>query len=391
MDKQLSSFGWNYLRIDATECAEAAGFKNGRIRANWLSHEQMIEKSLHYTEPALILEDDVVIENVKKVEQYVDQVQILDWDVLYFYGAQSLKRISGIVDVHGYVMNKKSIPSILECIRNQRRKIESGQLSNIDTFIDQYFAKDLQRRFKFWGTETLIRQDRRRFGSDTGWINSAQERELRKEPRLLFGCTVYREGPKLLGAFLASVRAQYGDQPIFVISDGIQNLDYPKVCAEHGAEYILGERLKVLDSGGAWWHRLFRKAASYPFDYFFKIDPDTRIHRRFKFFPEWELFGSKDSVNIQGGIQGFRRSAVDKIIRSRLLDSPALKNPETWARNDVTKAYVRKTGQISTDFVLMYIIHQLGMTWGDWKEVDSQWHLDRPFRNDVAATHPHKR
>lgn len=391
MDMQLSLLGWNYHRIDATECTEPAGFKNGRVRANWLSHELMIEKSLQYSEPILILEDDVVIVDSKKVIEYVDTMRSVEWDALYFHGAQSLRRITGVLDVHAYILNKNSILGMLECIRERRRKIEIMRPCNTDTFIDQYFAKTLQRQFKFWGTESLIRQDRGRFGSDTGWMNSSPNRTYNMDPRLLFGCVVYREGPKLLGAFLASVRAHYPDQPIFVISDGMQNPDYPRVCAEYGAEYVLGERLKILDKGGAWWYRHFKKAASYPFDFFFKIDPDTRIHRKFRSIPEWELFGSKASTNIQGGIQGFRRSAVDKIIRSRLLDSPALKNPETWTKHDVTREYVRATGQISTDFVLMHVIHQLKMTWGNWEEVDSLWHPDRPFRTDVAATHPHKR
>jgi hypothetical protein len=211
------------------------------------------------------------------------------------------------------------------------------------------------------------------------------------EDRLVFGCTIYREGPRQLTALLASIREHYPSQHIFVISDGIQNAKYPKICTLFGAEYIQGERLKVLDKGGGWWNRHFKKAAAFQFDYFFKIDPDTRIHRKFNFFPSYDFFGCKEWTNIQGGIQGFRRSAVDKILGSGLLDSALLQNPETWATTAVAQAYVRESGQISTDYMMMYIIHRLKISWGNWEEVDSQWHPVRPFRKDAAATHPHKR
>lgn len=211
--------------------------------------------------------------------------------------------------------------------------------------------------------------------------------------RLVFGCTIYNEGGEQLRWFLGNLRRAYPSMPVFVISDGHDDPSYSHVCNDFGADYIAGNCLKRLSCGALWWDRFFRHIQAYPFEFAFKVDPDTKIIRPFRRFPPFDIFGTKEGRNIQGGIQGFSRSAVNKIIERDLCRSSRYQDVVRWTRADATqkvREYIDATGRTSTDFLLMDIARRLGLACGNWLEVDSQWKRNRPFRSDVAATHPHK-
>jgi hypothetical protein len=208
--------------------------------------------------------------------------------------------------------------------------------------------------------------------------------------RLAFGVTVYREPPTQLDDCLARVRAVYERESVFVISDGNDDRGYRECCRRHRAGYYPGERLKVATCGAQWWQRFFEIALARPADFVFKMDADTWLHRPFAGFPKWDVFGTVDrDFEIQGGMQGFRRSTVQKIVTSGICLDPVYKDPARWGPPRTVK-YTQSTGQISSDHSLAHIVRRLGLTWGDWAEVDCQWRKSREFRDGVAASHPHK-
>ncbi len=211
------------------------------------------------------------------------------------------------------------------------------------------------------------------------------------ERRLTFGITVWNEPIELLQNCLHHLRNCYPESRAFLITDGQDFSGYRSACAQHRVEYLPGERLKVLAAGAKWWDRFFRVADRSPSDYVFKLDPDTLLHRRFLYFPPYELFGTPEGAHrIQGGIQGFRASTVRRIRASNICLDPAYADASTWATERGVKEYVIRLGQISTDFVLAHIAARLSIRCGGWDEVHSLWSADQPFRSDVAATHPHK-
>jgi len=215
--------------------------------------------------------------------------------------------------------------------------------------------------------------------------------EAPKPAKLAFGVTVYEESPEQLSWCLGHVRRAYPQAAVFVISDGTDVPGFRDACTEYAASYLPGERLKTLENGAKWWERFFAAASMYKADYVFKVDPDTQVHRPFRDFPPLDVFGSYDGGGrIQGGIQGFGRSAVETILQSGICLDPAYADASTWATEDGVRGYVRSLGQISTDFVLAHMVQRLRLTCGDWPEVHSMWRNDHPFRRGVAATHPHK-
>ena len=67
--------------------------------------------------------------------------------------------------------------------------------------------------------------------------------------------------------------------------------------------------------------RMFEAFLRKPSRYFFSMDSDTEIHRRFKFLPDKDFFGSwscKEYNSLQGGFIGYSLDAVRKIIDSKI-------------------------------------------------------------------------
>lgn len=206
--------------------------------------------------------------------------------------------------------------------------------------------------------------------------------------KLAFGTMVYSEPPEQLDWCLANVRRVYPESHIFVIADGKDNPAWREVCRIKNAEYIVSDRMKVRGSGAIWWARFFQKCLEYDASVYFKIDPDTKLHRPFRRVPNIEIFGSAHGKIIQGGIQGFLRRTVERIVASNVCFHPKYKDESTWAIDCMS--YLEEKGEVSTDFLLTDIARQLRLRMMNWSEVHSQWKKKTPFRLDVAATHPHK-
>lgn len=167
MDAMLAASCWAFERMDSIPSACPGGHLNARIRSNWLSHEAMIERAAERL--TLLLEDDVVIPDPARVEARIDEALARPWDVLYLYGAKTLTRIAGVMQMHAYVVRPASAARVLRRLRMERDRISAGLAPAGETLIDAFFSRVLQRDMIVLGTEPLITQDRARFGSHTGW------------------------------------------------------------------------------------------------------------------------------------------------------------------------------------------------------------------------------
>jgi hypothetical protein len=208
---------------------------------------------------------------------------------------------------------------------------------------------------------------------------------------LVFGITVFDEPPAQLAWCLDNLRRAYARSLVFVIDDGGRGPEYVEVCRQFCADFKGGQRLKQIGRGCQWWHRFFDTALRFEWDYCFKMDPDTCMHRPFGELPRnLDVFGTLTRpCDIQGGLQGFSRRAVRLIMKSGACLDPIYADLGAWG-NRRTRGYTRSTGQISTDHSLAHIVRRLRLPCGNWPDVDCQWRRRRPFRTGVAATHPHK-
>ena len=186
MVKEMKSTRFNMERIEATVGHDAHGFSTPEARYNWLSHMEAIKRIASDKMPTIIFEDDIRINDVRRLYEYLDNIKKNeDWDVIYFYGSRSnnAERITGVLEAHAYMVNPKSAQFLHDELEKAKEDIESGKIWSDDTtlppihrpplqcatYIDQYYAHVLQPKMKFFGTPTLVVQDRS-FGSDTGWM-----------------------------------------------------------------------------------------------------------------------------------------------------------------------------------------------------------------------------
>jgi len=212
---------------------------------------------------------------------------------------------------------------------------------------------------------------------------------------LVFGLVVCREGPRQLVACFEHLRRAYPNAPVFCISDGWDHPAYAQVAAAFSVDYIRGERLKLISSGARWWDRFLGLALSYGTPLIVKIDPDTFLHRPFRSFPAFDVFGTIGRIgepgeHVQGGCQGIRRAAAEKILESGLCCDPIYQDPYTCP---VAPGVPYSKVFMSTDFTLVHMLRRLSLSYGDWSEVDSRFigHMGSvPWKRDAAATHPHK-
>lgn len=214
---------------------------------------------------------------------------------------------------------------------------------------------------------------------------------------------VYRDPAETVQA-LRSLRCHYPRSRVVVLSDGDDDPRFPCIARRFGAEYMAGERLYGIEHGGRMIQRMFDAFLAKPTDYLFKIDTDTRVHRRFRFLPvgcamfgtlEWETGNrriSLDYPSVQGGCTGFTLEAARRIAESGLLLSDELLDYRaTWADNDEMVSRAQTRGMISTDYVKRWVCRRLGIPLQQYDEVRSL------FRGSVAddgegfaVTHPHK-
>ncbi|MFV0445652.1 MAG: hypothetical protein ACK5Q5_18885 [Planctomycetaceae bacterium] len=194
---------------------------------------------------------------------------------------------------------------------------------------------------------------------------------------------------------LDHLRAHFPAARVIVISDGDPDPRFESFVPRFSVEYRAGERLYGLEHGGRMIARML-SAWECSSDFLFKIDPDTLVHRRFRWLPCDNLAVFGMGLPTQGGVMGFTRAAGERLLQSRLLASPLLTDPaRSWgvmadgAVNADLLKMVQSDGRIRFDWVLAWCCRQLGIPQIWFDEVFSVWRDPVPEDIDVALSHPH--
>lgn len=220
---------------------------------------------------------------------------------------------------------------------------------------------------------------------------------------LTFHLQVYRDYD-YAAASLKHLRRIYPASRVIITSDGDDDPRYPALAARYQAEYTVGAKLYPIENGGKMVQRMLDAFLARPSKYLFKIDTDTRIHRRFRYLPqgrcifgtlEWETLRGQFKLgypNVQGGCVGFTLETAREMAESQLLLSEDLLDyRRTYADNPDTVYRAEKKGIISTDFVTRYACMRLGIESVSFDEVFSIYRGDIPLNGKgYAVTHPHK-
>lgn len=185
------------------------------------------------------------------------------------------------------------------------------------------------------------------------------------------------------------------------MSDNDDHAGWKKIARRFDADYLYGT-----ESGGQILQRMLDRFLEAPTDYLFKIDTDTKTHRRFEYLPtgrcvfgtlEWETWAQQDPLhdipNVQGGFVGYTRTAAEQIAHTHVLTAPPLIDDYAGTYADTPEIEARADeGMVSTDFLLRYACRKLAIDCRGFPEVFSQYRgwvkTSRPDK--FAFTHPHK-
>ena len=168
--------------------------------------------------------------------------------------------------------------------------------------------------------------------------------------------------------------------------------------AVHDVDLRLESRLFSIENGGAIIERMLLLFLEKPTRYLFKIDPDTVIHRRFRYLPlRSGVFGTlqceQDTPSVQGGCMGFTSDAAEQILKSGLLRDRRLQEPARFI--DDSAYFFRMTdraercGLASFDWIVPWVAGELGIPLFAFDEVNSGWRQPPPNpAGRYAVSHP---
>ena len=199
---------------------------------------------------------------------------------------------------------------------------------------------------------------------------------------------------------LRDLRKHYPVSRVILRSDGDPDPRFPLLARSNKVEFHQESRLFGIENGGAIIERMLELFLERPTRYLFKIDPDTVIHRRFKYLPVRSgVFGTlqceTETPSIQGGCMGFTREAAQQILKSGLLRDRRLRDP---ARFVVDSPYffrmmdrANRCGLASFDWIVPWAAVELDIPLYAFDEVNSGW--QRPPANPegrYAVSHPRR-
>lgn len=204
--------------------------------------------------------------------------------------------------------------------------------------------------------------------------------------------TYYNTG--LTRQCLKSLRKSFPKARVMVISDGDNST--PSDFKEFNVEFHCGNHLYYAGAGGRLIQRMLELFLRGDEETLVKIDPDTKVWRRFYWIPEgygmWGTLQNDGYINsIQGGCTLISNGAANMIENSGLLLMDALKDYNTtYALSPFIKQYC-DSGKLGEDWIIGYVNAILGIPMYGFTEVKSLW--DKPPLNvdlEFAVTHPHK-
>jgi hypothetical protein len=197
---------------------------------------------------------------------------------------------------------------------------------------------------------------------------------------------------------LQDLRKHYSTSRVILRSDGDPDPRFPILAEDHNVDFRAELRLFGIENGGAIIERMLALFLERPTRYLFKIDPDTAIHRRFKYLPVSNgIFGTlqleHETPSIQGGCLGFTRDAAELILQSQMLRDSRLREPAKFINDSpyfVRMAHrANRCGLASFDWILPWIARELGIAIYPFDEVNSGWQQPPPNPDQrYAVTHP---
>ncbi len=204
---------------------------------------------------------------------------------------------------------------------------------------------------------------------------------------------------------LEYLRASYPDSRVVLLVDGDTTNDYANIAAQYNAELVLGEHLMKFDTCHAYVERLLLQALKGGERYFFRIDPDARIWRRFSWLPNSDCeFGTLETItaaykdkirhppNIQGGCLGLTRGVIERILESNVLSHERCVEQARngWVRNkDCEHSMAAKL--MLDDFIISWAVDVAGFPITQHPEIASYWREVTENGNlQFAVTHPNK-
>jgi hypothetical protein len=217
------------------------------------------------------------------------------------------------------------------------------------------------------------------------------------DQELTFFALVYRDYDAMADC-LIDLRKHYPGSRVILRSDGDRDPRLSLLARSNDADLRLESRLFAIENGGAIIERMLFLFLEKPTRYLFKIDPDTVIHRRFRYLPlRSGVFGTlqceQDTPSIQGGCMGFTRDAAEQILKSGLLRDRRLQEPARFI--DDSAYFFRMTdraercGLASFDWIVPWVAGELGIPLFAFDEVNSGWRQPPPNpAGRYAVSHP---
>ena len=197
---------------------------------------------------------------------------------------------------------------------------------------------------------------------------------------------------------LRDLRKQFPTSRVILRSDGDRDPRFALLAQRNNVDFRGEQRLFGIENGGAVIERMFELFLEQPTRYLFKIDPDTVIHRRFKYLPiRSGVFGTvqceTETPSIQGGCMGFTRDSAEQILASGLLHDSRLKEPAKFI--DDSPYFFRMADRAdrcalaSFDWIIPWAATELRIPIFAFDEVNSGWRMAPPNPNDrYAVSHP---
>lgn len=215
---------------------------------------------------------------------------------------------------------------------------------------------------------------------------------------LTFSFGIYQEW-HLATRLIHQIKKHHPEATAIAIGDGTHNPHFASVCQQLGAIYKSDRRLKLPQYGGLWSLRLFELFLdTTDADILIKLDPDAQLWRKFAFYPDSDWFGTISPVYrhpfARGGCVGFKRHAVERIVRSEILLNPIFTKPRYSYDRYGKHKHSHECQQIELislqDWILADVSYYLGLSLENWSEVNIQFR-GTPQNRDLryAATHPH--
>jgi hypothetical protein len=197
---------------------------------------------------------------------------------------------------------------------------------------------------------------------------------------------------------LMDLRKHYPVSRVILRSDGDKDPQLPILAKRYQVDFRSEERLFDIENGGAVIERMLMIFFEQPTRYLLKIDPDTVIHRRFKYLPVHNgLYGTLqtqvESPSIQGGCMGFTQDAARQILQSEMLRDSRLREPHNYIKESPyffrMADRANRCGLASFDWIVPWIASSLGIPMYAFDEVNSGWQMAPPNPDDCyAVTHP---